>query len=172
MKKAAHLPPGVQVILQYEDAPEPLLQKYIVVRDMTDRGSGTGVRKIGLPGGKIEKNETYMQAGLREVYEEAGLELGIHFASLKFFGFYFKSRPTGLNNNALLIGAVTHLPEKMSANDIDEVSEVLIMTLQEMIQAFESGEFHEGSIRLVLLYLLGVKKGSLDLPIGFMEAQF
>jgi ADP-ribose pyrophosphatase YjhB (NUDIX family) len=171
MKYANELPRGVQVILQYEKSEDPLFQKYIVVRDINDRGSGTGVKKIGLPGGEIDDIETYVHAGLREVHEETGLQ-SFHFTSLDFFGFYPKSRSNGWNNNALLVGTVTHLPEKMITNDTSEVSEVLIMTLEEIIQSFHSGEFHEGSIRLILLHLIGVKERSLDLPVPFRDTQF
>jgi len=172
MEKLTQLPPGVQIILLYEYSENPLLQKYILVKDATDRGLGTGVMKIGLPGGALEKSETYMEAAFREIDEEVGLQNNVHYQTLQTFGFYPKARPNGLNSNVLLVGKVTNIPKKLRANDTDEVSEVLIVNLTEIIQAYERGEVHEGSMRLILLHLLDNRDESLNTPVEYMGKKF
>ncbi len=41
--------------------------KFLLVKDR-------GVRAFSLPGGRIEENETILEAAVREIYEETGLE--------------------------------------------------------------------------------------------------
>jgi 8-oxo-dGTP pyrophosphatase MutT (NUDIX family) len=159
----------VQAILLVEESPDPLYQKYILVRDINDRGNGSGIKKIGLAGGKVEKHETPRSAILREILEEAGLSFREHFSFLRPFGVYLKTRQPGeINCNSLYCVKVNRLPNELKTNDPDEVSEVLIMNLTEIIQAYERGEVHEGSIRLILLHILGETEGVLNHAVEYM----
>ena len=159
---------GVQAIIQIGECNsiyDLLKQEYLIIEDHDDRGLGDGIRKCGLPGGGIEKDETSTIAILRELREEVAID--IKPGSLKKMGSFTKLRPGGFSNmNYLFYAKLDYRPQKKT-NDPDEVSKVHIFTFREIFYLARFGRFHEGSIRLIFHFLNGVRGGSLNEPAHF-----
>lgn len=156
------VPDGVQGIFLVKKSLNLLNQRFILVQDHNDRGTGTGIRKCGLSGGKIEEGETPELALRRETNEEIGLE---DFAFIRF-GSFPKTRPNGfVNNNTLFIVKIDNTLN-LETNDPKEVSKICVFTLKEIIRLNERGYIHEGSIRLIFHFLNGTRGSvSLNLPV-------
>jgi 8-oxo-dGTP pyrophosphatase MutT (NUDIX family) len=154
---------GVLAIIFVGKASNPLDEKCLFVVDNDDRGRGDGRRRIGLPGGGIEINEKPHQAIIRELDEEVALI--VEENSLEQFGCYQKKRPNGfINDNHLFVYKLNNIPNKLRTNDPGEVSKVHLLSLREIISLSAKGFVHEGSIRLIVHYLNGVRSGSLNEP--------
>ena len=158
---------GVQVIVLVEHSADPLLQKYVFVRDATDRGTGTSICKYGLAGGAINTGESRDGAIERECIEELGLEITPVYHSS-----FTKLRPGGYTNMNHLYFSYIPTPPSLCTNDTDEVSGLEIFTLQQVIALYEKGLVHEGSIRLLFHYLNCSEEGSLNEPATFEKWTF
>lgn len=161
---------GVQCIIFVQNASCILEQKILLVQDHDDRGTGTGVKKLGLPGGGIEFNETPIEAILRELREEVALEL--KNSSLKKVGCFPKTRQNGIvNHNYLFFINLDYVPA-LATNDENEVSKVHLLTLSEIISLMKENHFHEGSVRLIFHFLNKNDNLSLNLPVGWKNYYF
>lgn len=147
-------------------------QRFVLIQDRDDRKTGTGIRKHGLPGGGIEteKNETPKIAFIREVEEEIAEKLANH--QPEQIGCFTKLRPNGYTNKNYLFRTVLDKTPKCTTNDPDEVSKVVVYTLEEIIQLAQRGEIHEGSIRLIFHFLNETTSGSLDCPVSWNGYKF
>lgn len=159
MKNLTKLPDGVQgIIMVGENSHDLFQQKFLLVQDYNDRGRGDGILMCGLPGGGVNENEHHSSAINREVcLEEVGIQL-----DFVYFGCYKKIRPNGFNYNHLYIGQIYDLPSILKTNDPLEVSDIKIKTLSQIIEMAEQKLIHEGSIRLKLKFLNGIRNGSLN----------
>lgn len=156
---------GVQGLIFVGVSKNILTQKIILVQDRNDRGRGDGIRLLGLPGGGIEEGEKPVESLKRELFEEVALNGEIR--SLKKFGRYKKRRPNGyVNDNILFWVKVDHWGEKVT-NDPKEVSKIHILIIDEIIKMAQIGLVHEGSIRLILNFINGIRSGSLNEPVIF-----
>lgn len=168
MATLTQLPAGVQCILKVGQDPNFLYQNISLIQDADDRGTGTGIRKFGLPGGAVEHGETKLDAITREVFEE----IGIQCSDLRHFGTYDKIRSHGCNDNHLFVGALDCAPDPLGTNDTREVSKIVTLPIGEIINLTLLNEIHEGSVRLILYYLKGVKFGSLNERVYFDRYSF
>ena len=164
---------GVQAIVLIHQAKFLLNQKFLLVQDRDDRGTNTGIRKYGLPGGGIEEfDRTSKRAIARELFEETALDQKISFRSLQKVGCFKKIRPNGLkNDNHLFLLKLDFVPE-LRTNDPAEVSKTHILELRQIIYLYQKGWVHEGSIRLIFHYLNGNKFGLLNDPVKFNQFCF
>jgi ADP-ribose pyrophosphatase YjhB (NUDIX family) len=153
---------GVQAIILIGMDQNIFSQKYLLVEDYDDRDRGDGIRRLGLPGGGIEKNEIPHYSIVRELHEEVSLNIRKNF--VEYFGCYQKKRPNGfINDNHLFIIRLINTP-KLKTNDPNEVSKVHVLTLREIISLSTKGFIHEGSIRLIVHFLNDKRFGSLNEP--------
>ncbi|MES2930954.1 MAG: NUDIX hydrolase [Patescibacteria group bacterium] len=157
---------GVQAIVMINSSYDILNQKYLVVQDANDRGTGTGIKKYGLCGGGIEIGETPLQAIKRELKEELCLKA----KGIKSYGCFQKERPSGINNNYLFLVQRDRPPKFHGPNE--EVCKAHVLDFQSIIALAQTGVFHEGSIRLLLHFLNGTTTGSLDKATAFREFTF
>ena len=157
---------GVQAIVLVKEANNFLNQEYILVQDYNDRGRGDGIKMYGLPGGAIENKEVAEISIFRELFEEIAYESTSN-CSFEKFGCYQKLRPNGqINDNHLFILRLNSCP-KLKTNDPNEVSKVHLLTFRQIINLAIKKEIHEGSIRLILNFINGIKSGSLNEPSFF-----
>ncbi len=162
---------GVQAIVLVKNEFNFFDQKYIMVQDYNDRGRGDGILMYGLPGGAIEEEETPKKSILRELEEEIAFNRHRHF-SIEEFGCYKKLRPSGyVNDNHLFVIRIDYIPD-LKTNDPTEVSKVHLLTFREIINLSLNNRIHEGSIRLILNFVKGIKSGSLNQPVIFNGFQF
>ena len=153
---------GVQAIILVNEGTNMFRQEYLLVQDHDDRKRGDGIKRLGLPGGGIDEGETPYQSIMRELNEEVALDLKKNY--LEQFGCYQKRRPNGcINDNYLFTSRLNYKP-RLITNDPNEVSEVFILSLIEIISLSAKSVIHEGSIRLIVHYLNGVRSGSLNEP--------
>lgn len=162
MKVSNWVPDGVLALILVGKNHDNLSQKFLLIEDHDDRGSGTGIKKIGLPGGAIEEGETPEEALVREIYEEVNLRLELE--SIQKIGQFSKTRPNGyINQNHLFL---INLPDldgfNFKTNDEREVSEILLLPFSEIISFARIGVMHEGSIRLFCKAMKGETTGSLN----------
>ncbi len=163
---------GVQGIILVKKAKSLLTQNYLLIQDHDDRGLGTGIRKLGLPGGGIEYQETPDIALVREIEEESSLNLAQSSLKYEKFGCYTKMRSNGFpNDNHLFVIKLDYFPE-LKTNDPFEVSKVVVLQLWEIINYFHEGRVHEGSMRLICHFLNGTKSGSLNEPVSLSGTIF
>ncbi len=145
-----------------------LYQNIKLVVDANDRGTGTGIRRMGLPGGGIEPGETPEQTARREAGEEGGVCL---IDSLEYFGCFKKQRGHGVSNkNHIFTGFIEDKPYE--TNDPEEVSNILTFTIGEILNLGLVGHVHEGTLRILLHYLAGNRSGSLSEKICWREYSF
>ncbi|MEI7810214.1 MAG: NUDIX hydrolase [bacterium] len=157
---------GVLAIALVGLSEEIIDQQFLLIQDVDDHGLGDGLRKFGIAGGGIEKSDATIVAAMQREFDE---EVGIKYKKVLFkkFGCYKKNRFGGYtNDNHLFIIKLNFPPnQKFSTNDTAEVSDIHVFKLREIISMAKAGMVHEGSIRLIFLYLLGIKKGSLNDPV-------
>lgn len=156
---------GALAIALIGQSEEIMDQEILLIQDADDR-FGDEIRRFGLPGGGIENSDkTIIKAIQREFEEEVGIRYKIIL--FKKFGCYSKKRENNfINENHLFVIKLNFLPEQQfCTNDTSEVSDIRVFKLKEIINLAKSGLVHEGSIRLIFLYLLGKKKGSLNEPV-------
>lgn len=163
---------GVQAIIHVGYNSNFLFQQYLLITDKDDRGTGTGILKTGLAGGGIEIGESPPSAIIRELKEEVDIDATIQ--DLSFKGSFNKYRDNGatMNNNHLFLLKLVEKPKKLKTNDSKEVSRVHIKTFNEIVRLSRNNAFHEGSIRLILLYLKGVTKYCLNNEVRFRNFKF
>jgi len=154
---------GVQGIFMIGCSKKILNQKFVLVQDHDNRGTGTKIRKCGLPGGAIEPGEDEWTAFLRETEEEIALVL--QESSFEKIGCFTKLRPGGFTNENNLFKVRLDYSPKCVTNDPKEVSKVHKFTLAKIIFLAQKGQIHEGSIRLLLHFLNGTTSGSLNEPV-------
>ncbi len=161
--------PGVQVIVLVGDVESnPLLQRYIFIRDATDRNTGTGICKYGLAGGGMNPGESLLTAIVRECNEE----LGLHLVPV-YHSSFSKRRPSGHENmNHLFFSYISPNGLVLQTNDLEEVSSVHVFTLEQIIDLYQGGFVHEGSIRLLFHFLNASEEGSLNEPVTFEKWTF
>lgn len=141
-----------------------LNQKIILIQDFDDRKRGDGKKYYGLPGGGQEPKEKPRRTAFREFEEETSLDLNIGL--FKRFGCYEKTRPNGKNKNYLYVIRLKYC-SSLITNDPAEVSKIHILKFKDIIKLSQKGLVHEGSIRLILLYLKGIKSSSLNKPVTY-----
>ncbi len=154
---------GVQAIVQVGFHSDYMKQRYLLIQDKDDRGTGNGVLKSGLAGGGINKDETVLGAIYREACEELGIDIPVD--SFKLFGCYQKQRIHGINDNHLYYAVINSIPESLQTNDPSEVSKVHVKTLEQIIELAHKDIIHEGSVRLLFNFLNGIRFGSLNDPV-------
>ncbi len=166
--KACTIPDGVQVIIKAGKHHNPLLQEYLIIQDANDRQSGTGIKKYGIPGGAIFVKERIPDAADREVREEVGM-----YVESIFFGSFTKQRGEGVyNTNHLFIANCSKPPLVIETQDKKEVSCVRTFNLLEIVDLYQKGRFHVGSIRLIFHFLNGTEEGNLDEPVKYLGWTF
>jgi 8-oxo-dGTP pyrophosphatase MutT (NUDIX family) len=144
-----------------------LYQKIKLVVDADDRGRGTGIRMMGLPGGGIEEGETPEETALRECEEEAGF----FPQKLEYFGCFTKMRGPGVQNLNHIF--CVHAPStELETNDPNEVFQIVTFSLGEILNLGLLGEVHEGTLRILLNYLSNKRSGSLSEKAYFLEYVF
>lgn len=86
------------------------------------RSAPPGLGRLALPGGFVEIGETWQEAGVREVYEETGLQLD----AAKINDFCVRSAP---DETILIFGLAPEIPEKTirAFRPSEEVSERTII---------------------------------------------
>jgi ADP-ribose pyrophosphatase YjhB (NUDIX family) len=72
----------------------------------------------GLPKGKLEEGETYLQAAIRETYEEIGIKVPVSKISEEFFTINYKNNKTKKNYKRIIFYTV----------EVDELTELGINT--------------------------------------------
>ena len=155
---------GVQVIVLFgvgQKIIDPYQMKFLLIQDYNDRGRGDEVKLWGLPGGGIDEGEVPSKAAARELYEEAGLCID----GFSKEGVFSKLRSNGLVNQNYLFSLSLGCEPKLNTNDPLEVSRVKFFTLSEILNFAKEKQIHEGSIRLILLFLKGEKTSSLNEPV-------
>ncbi len=145
-----------------------LYQKIKLTVDANDRGTGTGVRLMGLPGGGIEPGETPEETARREAQEEGGVDV---ISSFEKFGCFTKKRFHNMSNmNHIFTGFIED--KKYETNDLEEVSGIVTFSIGEILNLGLIGHVQEGTLRILLHYLNGNRSGSLSEKVSWKEYSF
>ncbi len=169
MKNIISAPPkdGALNILKVGFENSALYQKIKLVVDADDRGTGTGISMMGLPGGGIEPGESPEETARREAGEEVGV---FRINSFEKFGCFTKQRSHGSNMNYVYTGYVDD--NEYCTNDPLEVSRIVKFSIGEILNLGLFGNIHEGTLRILLHYLKGNRSGSLSEKVTWNEYTF
>lgn len=91
-----------------------------------------------VPAGKIDPEETHLQAAKRELFEETGLKAG----KLHYLGFFYPA--VGYSNEAIHIYAATELQELKNDTDEDEFLIPQKILFEKTIAMIDNGEITDG----------------------------
>lgn len=138
------------------DTARPYIASYIVFRDgnkvaLLLRGKNVSWMQnyYGLPAGKVEKNEPYLAAAVREAKEEVGVD--INQADLKHILTMHRQEPgddnewvdlffEATNWEGELQNAEPHVHDKLEWFDLDELPENTITSVKEALQHIRDGD--------------------------------
>jgi len=98
-----------------------------------------------VPAGKIDRDETHLQAAERELFEETGLKAG----NLHYLGFCYPA--VGYSNEAIHIYAATELQELKNDTDEDEFVIPQKILFKEAIAMIDKGEITDGKTIVSLM---------------------
>ena len=105
-----------------------------------------------LPAGKLEKDESAYDAGIRELEEEVGLRA----ESLTSYGAIYPS--CGYTNEIIHLYVANNVTKHDRHLDADEDIDIYYFTLEEIIEKINSGEIKDAkTICLVLKYYQSIK---------------
>lgn len=138
------------------DTAQPYIASYVVFRDgnkiaLLLRGKNVSWMQnyYGLPSGKVEKNEPYLAAAVREAKEEVGVD--IKQSDLKHILTMHRQEPGDTNEwvdvffeatnwEGELQNAEPHVHDKLEWVDLDTLPDNLITSVKEALEHIKKGD--------------------------------
>ncbi|GAB6098992.1 NUDIX hydrolase [Halanaerocella petrolearia] len=130
---------GCVAIIPYQDGKVTLVEQF---------RAATEELLLEVPAGKVEVKEEVLESARRELEEETGYRAGSFKKLCQFY------TSPGFSNELITLYLATDLTQYNQQTDADEFIALRDMTIDQVVEKLEAGEFKDAKTIIALQYLL------------------